>query len=207
MVRTHFDHDLDALEATISSMAEHVDKMLGDAMLALQNRDCDLAAQILRSDDVVDALNVQIESRCMELIALQQPVGRDLRLISVVLNSVTDIERIGDHSVDIAKIARKLSAADRDMTAELLHMSDLAHAMLQDTIRALAAHDAELAKSVITSDDAVDDALAVFENRLHEAMAQKVVRNVDASYLLFVGHHIERIADHVVNVAERLAHP
>src|SRR5437588_9921102 len=107
--RSQFEVELKTVRDRLLEMGSDADHVVDLAMRALTEQDVELAEEVIAYDDTVDALDVEIESECMRLIALQQPMGRDLRLIGTALKVITDLERIADHAVDIAKVARKLA--------------------------------------------------------------------------------------------------
>ena len=203
--RLHFSEELKALNDRVLEMCGDVDSMLGLAMRALSEHSVGLAEEVLTRDDEVDRLDLEIESECMRLIALQQPMGRDLRLIGTAIKVITDLERIGDHAVDIAKVARKL--AHEPLQRPLVDMPRLSNAvreMLKDVMVAFVTHDLSLVTRVVASDDNVDAMFHILRDELHETMRRNSSQVVQASYLLFVAHYLERIADHIVNIAERV---
>ena len=205
MTRQQYNNRLQELPVTLADMATEVDRMLGQAMQALADHNSELAEIILREDDIVDELNVEIEHQCIDMIALQQPVGRDLRLIGAAYNIVTDLERIGDHGVDIAKISRKLSLLSKDQTPEdLIRMSVLVRRMLKNLITALQTFDLCYTDTIVSTEPEVNLAYRQFETTSYLSMDHAAPGNVEASYLLFVAHHLEEIADHAVSVANRL---
>jgi phosphate transport system protein len=205
MTRTHYEEELETLRHLLLKMGSQVDEMVAKAMDALTQQDVPLAEAVMTNDDVVDDLDIQIETQCMRLIALQQPMARDLRLIGTALKIITDLERIGDHAVDIAKVARKLA---RDSfykpLVDLPRMNVMVRGMLHDALAAFVTHDLSLVDSVVDADDEVDDLFHQIRSELHTAMERSPNLVVQASYLLFVAHYLERIADHTVNIAERV---
>ena len=205
MTRTHYDVELETLRHLLLKMGSQVDEMVGEAMDSLTQQDVPLAEAVMRADDSVDDLDIQIESQCMRLIALQQPMARDLRLIGTAMKVITDLERIGDHAVDIAKVARKLA---RDSfykpLVDLPRMSTMVRSMLHDALAAFVTHDLGLVERVVVADDEVDHLFHQVRSELHTAMERSSNLVVQASYLLFVAHYLERIADHTVNIAERV---
>jgi phosphate transport system protein len=205
MTRTHYDEELETLRHLLLKMGSKVDQMVGQAMDALTRQDVPLAESVMLNDDVVDDLDIQIESQCMRLIALQQPMARDLRLIGTALKVITDLERIGDHAVDIAKVARKLARESfYKPLVDLPRMNTLVRAMLHDALAAFVTHDLSLVERVVAADDEVDDLFHQIRAELHIAMERTSSLVVQGSYLLFVAHYLERIADHIVNIAERV---
>jgi phosphate transport system protein len=201
----HFVEELQSLRNQLLHMGSLADAMVEHAVQALTEQNSALADDVIRRDDEVDRLDLQIEAECMRLIALQQPLARDLRLVGTALKVITDLERIGDHAVDIAKIARKLA---RDtffkQLVDLPHMADRVRFMLHNAMYALVNQDLELVERVISADDEVDDIFHKIREELHTAMGRDSNLVVQASYLLFVAHYLERVADHAVNIAERV---
>lgn len=203
--RMHFLEELESLRSQLLEMGSIADSMVAQAIEALTSQDTALAEEVIRRDDEVDSQDLAIEAECMRLIALQQPLARDLRLVGTAMKVITDLERIGDHAVDIAKIARKLA---RDtffkQLVDLPHMADRVRFMLHSAMYALVNHDLELVATVIATDDEVDDLFHVIREELLAAMRRDSNVVVQGSYLLFVAHYLERIADHAVNIAERV---
>jgi len=203
--RMHFLEELESLRSQLLEMGSVADNMVERAVEALTKQDTAMAEEVIRRDDEVDSQDLAIEAECMRLIALQQPLARDLRLVGSAMKVITDLERIGDHAVDIAKIARKLA---RDtffkQLVDLPHMADRVRFMLHNAMYALVNHDIELVDIVIAADDEVDDLFHKIREELHTAMGGDSNLVVQGSYLLFVAHYLERIADHSVNIAERV---
>ena len=205
ITRSQFGVALESLRHRLLDMGNTVDEMMATAMRALTEQSVELAEQVLLSDDEVDSLDIQIEAECMRLLALQQPMARDLRLIGTALKVITDLERIGDHAVDIAKAARKL--AREPLYAPIVDipkMGNCVRQMLEDSLSAFVNHDLPLVDRVVSADDEVDTMFHELREQLHEVMKRDPELVVQASYLLFVAHYLERIADHTVNIAERV---
>ena len=150
LTRIEFDAELDGLRHRLLAMSADADRQLRDAIQALTEQDIDLARQTVRADAALDQLDVEIEADCMRLIALQQPVARDLRLIGITMKVVTDIERIGDYAKDIAKIGRRLAkrTAYRPLI-DIARLSELVRAMLHNAMLAFVRHDLGLVAQVI----------------------------------------------------------
>lgn len=205
--RTQFEVELAELRQHLLEMGSGADRMVADAMEALAEQDIALAERVIAGDDRIDDLDLAIEYQCMRLIALQAPVGRDLRLVGTALKAITDLERIGDHAVDIAKVARKLA---RDTfykpLVDLPRMADAVRAMLRDAMSAFVNHDLRLVDTVTAADDEIDRLFHELRDELHGVMRRDPYLVVQASYLLFVAHYLERIADHTVNIAERVCY-
>lgn len=205
LTRIQFEEELQALRDRVLQLANEADRAVAESVEALVSCDKQLAEQVIERDDVIDQLDLDIEKECMRLIALQAPIATDLRLIGTALKVITDLERIGDHAVDIAKVARKLanSGFNRQM-ADFPKMASRFRGMLRTALEAFVRHDLSLVSEVVTADDEIDDMFHEIRTDLHEAMRTDPSIVVDASYLLFVAHYIERMADHAVNIAERV---
>ncbi|HET6644102.1 MAG TPA: phosphate signaling complex protein PhoU [Fimbriimonadales bacterium] len=204
LTRTQFEDELEGLRSQLLEMGSRAAEMVQNAMTALANRDLPLAEQVIKDDDIVDELDLQIENECIRLIALQQPIARDLRLVGTALKIITDLERIGDNAVDIAKVARKLVGDTDVRLVDFAPMANAVSSMIRDSMEAFVKHDLELASRAVETDDKVDDIFHDIRGQLHEAMKRGPELVVHASYLLFVAHYLERIADHTVNIAERV---
>ncbi len=180
--------------------------MLDQAVEAVQQNDVTLAETVLSQDDTVDEMDRKIEAQCIRLLALQQPMARDLRQIESALKVITDLERIGDHAVDIAKIARKLTQ-EFYLKAPLLDIGPLAQTaltMLRQSLESLVRHDLDLAVRVCDNDDQADDAFKALREELLAMTQNQPSLVFPASYLLLAVVYLERIADHATNIAERV---
>lgn len=205
VTRVMFEEELETLRHRLLEMGSDADAMVERAVRALTTQNVEIAEMVIQSDDALDSLDVQIEADCMRLIALQQPMARDLRLIGTALKVITDLERIGDHAVDIAKVARKLA---RDTfykpLVDLPRMAERVRVMLKNAMAAFVNHDLKMVDTVVRADDEVDTLFHQLRDELHAVMRNNPSLVVQASYLLFVAHYLERIADHTVNIAERV---
>jgi phosphate transport system protein len=205
LTRTQFESELEDLRNRLLQMGAVVDRMVATAVEALVTSDISVAERVIVEDDVVDEMDLHIEMQCMRMMALQQPIARDLRLIGTVLKAITDLERIADHSVDIAKVARKLAKVGFSRPlADIPKIAGLARQMLRNALEAFVQHDLDLIERVVDSDDEVDELFHRYRDEIHEAMRKDSSIVVEGSYLLFVCHYLERIADHAVNIAERI---
>ena len=206
-LRHRFDEELLDVRARLLRMGTATEEMVRDAVAALVRPDLKLAASILPRDDAVDQMDADIEAQCLRLLALQQPLASDLRFIGSTLKVITDIERIGDHAVDIAKIARRMNdeALFYKPLVDIPRLGEMTGAMLHDALEAFVHHDMDRVDKVITGDDAVDDLYRSMRTDLRETMQRDPSSVVQASHLLFVAHYLERICDHCTNIAERVA--
>lgn len=205
VTRSQFEEELEKLRDMLLAMGSEADRAVADAMRALEERDLQIAESVLDLDDRIDEMDLHIEAECMRIIALQHPLARDLRLVGTALKIITDLERIGDHAVDIAKVARKFSRTTQEKAlADLPRMAASVRRMLKTALDAFVRHDLGLVDQVIAGDDEVDELFHLVREDLHAAMQKDANVIVEASYLLFVAHYLERIADHAVNIAERV---
>jgi len=203
--RLHFLEELTALQDQLLEMGSEANAMLNEAVRALVEQDEERANQVIARDEIVDEQDLQIEAECMRLIALQQPLARDLRLVGTAFKVITDLERIGDHAVDIAKVARKLARETfYQPLVDIPHMANLVSRMLKEVMAAFVSHDLDAVDAVVAADDQVDLLFHKLRDDLHAVMRRDPTLVVQASYLLFVAHYLERIADHTVNIAERI---
>lgn len=203
IVRQSFDQELEALRQDLVHMGQVVQDAIRDAVDALAHRDKALARKVMDGDDVIDQMQVDIEDHCISLIARQQPVARDLRILGTGLKITTDLERIGDHAFDIAKIV--LLIADEPLIKPLVdipRMAGMAQSMLNDSLQAYLRLDIQLAEKVCRDDDMVDQLYLQVFRELLTYMLEDPKKINQATQLIFVARYLERIADHSTNVAE-----
>lgn len=186
-------------------MGTYVVEMLDQSVRALAQQDPVLAGHVVEMDDAADEMDQQIEQTCLRLLALQQPLSKDLRIISTALKIITDLERIGDFSVDIAKTARRMAQEPyfRPVLA-VPQMAQCVKALVREALEAYVHHDLEAVRRAIQMDDRVDAYYdQIFTDLLrHVEQDPAVLRQ--AVWFTHVIHFLERIADHAVNVAERV---
>jgi phosphate transport system protein len=172
---------------------------------SLKERNIEKAEEAIALDDVVDDFNFKIEEKCLSLIALQQPVAKDLRVIAAILKVITDVERIGDYSVDIAKFSIRL--AEKPLFKPLIDvpkMADLVRKMLEEAITALVQRDLTIVQKVVEADDQVD---ALYRS-VHEEVVEHIEKDPSvtrqAIWILMIARYLERVGDHITNIAERV---
>ncbi|MBC7287370.1 MAG: phosphate signaling complex protein PhoU [Armatimonadetes bacterium] len=204
-LRTTFAAEMEDLEKQLLRMGSFVENMLADAVRALAEQNEQLANEVILRDDIADDMDLSIEQRCMKLLALQQPLARDLRMIGTALKIITDLERIGDYAVDIARLAKSLSHEPQlHLIIDIQRMHGMVSVIIREALRAFVDGDLELVKKVCADDDAVDRTwygfLAQVINKL-EAEPNLVRQGIAQ---LLVARYLERIADHATNVAERV---
>ncbi len=204
-VRESFDRELQVLQKDLLKMGMVAEDMVHKALQALANRDMALADTVVAMDDEVDRLNLEIESRCLQLIALQQPMAKDLRTIAAVMKIITDVERVGDYAVDIAKESVKL--ADRPLFKPLVdipNMAELVKKMLRESLEGFVTRDLNLIHQMIRHDDDVDHLYKYLFDELMGFMEKDPRLVYQALHLLMITRSLERIADHITNIGERV---
>lgn len=202
-VHRHFHDDLADLKAKLLTMSAEAQDALGHALDALLRRDGTLAGQVVRGDRQIDALELEIEETVTDLLATQQPMGRDLRLLMAAMKIANDVERVGDHAVNIAQSAERLTKARIvPPEPELMEMARQARAMLSGALDAFVRADPALGREICRRDDSVD-ALndSVFRILLTHMMEDPHVIGA-AMELFLVSRNLERVADLATNIAE-----
>lgn len=202
-MRNRFEEQLEKLNNTLIEMGAIVESAIEDATKALIEQDVELAQKIVNNDNTVDDKEKEIESLCLKLIMQQQPVARDLRLVSSILKIITDLERIGDQASDISEITVFL--AGKKYIKKLEHIPQMAEAtikMVKESIDAFVRKDIDLAKKVIAYDDVVDDLFETVKNELIALIKENADNGDQAIDLLMIAKYFERIGDHATNVAE-----
>jgi phosphate transport system protein len=202
-VHRHFHDELSHVKVRLLTMSGEAEAALGLAVEALLERDEEKARRVIAGDRVIDSMEVEIEEQCINLLALQQPMARDLRMLTSALKIANDLERVGDHAVNIAQSAERLSQA-RPITPEpeIIEMARLARDMLSDALEAFIRGDAAAGREVCLRDDKVD-ALhrSVFRILLTHMMEDPHM--IGAGMELFlVSRNLERVADLATNIGE-----
>lgn len=200
----HFDSELKELKDLLLRIGAMAEESIIRSVDALKNRDRDAAVRLIEKDAEVDALELVIDEKCIDLIARHQPMAGDLRFITTAMKLNAELERIADLSVDIAQ--RTLSIADKPMLKPLEYiprMGEIAKKMVHDAIDALIASDAEIAKAVVLADNEAD-ALKhkAYDVLVNEYIAKNGAIADRAVPLLLASRHLERICDHAANMAE-----
>ncbi|HLF29158.1 MAG TPA: phosphate signaling complex protein PhoU [Anaerolineae bacterium] len=203
--RVTLDRDLRTVQDDLLRLSGWIDATIERSLQALARRDAGLARQIVADDAEVNALRFQIEETCFALIATQQPAARDLRIAIAALNIVSDLERMADHAAGIAEIVLRMG--DEPLLKPLIdmpRMADECRAMLRQALDAYVRHDVELARAVAARDDVIDGLYKQIFRELLSFMIEDPTTTTRALYLLFAAHNLERIGDHITNVAERV---
>ena len=205
MPRAEFSRDLRALQDEMLVLANMVEKAIARALDALKNRDLALSEEVVREDDVIDRKRMELEERCIDLIATQQPLAGDLRVLITVLHMSVELERMGDYAEGIAKISLMMgNEPPLKPLIDIPRMADKATDMLRRSLDAFVNRDVELANAVCNDDDEVDALYEqVYRELLTYMMASPAVIQ-RATFLLWVAHDLERIADRTTNIAEHV---
>ena len=205
--RARFSSELRAVQDDVVSLGRMVGVAIDQSVEALKGRDTDWARMVIHNDIAINARRFAIEERCMKLLATQAPLAVDLRFIASALNIITDLERMGDHAEGICKI--NIMLGEEPLVKPLVdipRMAAKANDMLSRSLEALVARDIEKAKAVSHEDDEVD--------ALHDQVVRELIsfmiedpRTIQrALYLTWVSHNLERIADRVTNICERVVY-
>lgn len=201
-MRNRFDQQLEKLNVELVTMGALCEDALTYAIKALFDRESDMVERAEEAERQIDQMERDIESTCMRLLLQQQPVARDLRVISSALKMIGDMERIGDQAADIAEIVKYLKEDEVPNLGHLREMSDFAAGMVTASINSFVRQDLDLARKVILDDDVVD---GYFE-KVKEALIGLIAEgDRDGAFLLdilMIAKYIERVGDHATNIAE-----
>jgi len=206
-IRTTFHKRLREIQDDVLAMGSMVEKATSRSIEALKERDIDKAHEIIADDVKINKKRFNIEEKCVQLIATQQPMASDLRAIICVLNIITDIERIGDHAEGIAKIV--VMIGDDPPLKPLIdipRMAEKVNEMLHRSLDALINRDADAAKQIVNEDDDVDNLYDQVFRELLVFMAEDPKTITRATRLLWVAHNLERSGDRVTNICERVVY-
>ncbi len=191
------------MQQELLNMGTLVENSIEGAVEALAKRDEALAKQTIDQDDQIDDKLLQIEENCLRLIALQQPMASDLRIIGTALKIAVDLERIADHAVDIAKIARRLAGKDPVKPLEIIpNMALIVREMLSESLQSYTQRDVHRAARLAERDDEVDKLYSSVVEEINGLMNSDLARNRELSQLMLAAHFLERVADHTTNIGE-----
>lgn len=199
----HFERELDQLKAKLLEMSALVESAVYRSVQGVVEKNQELAEQVLKNETRINQLEIEIDDLAISLLALQAPLAADLRLVTAAIKINNDLERMGDLSVSIAQSA--LALIKEPLIRPLIdipHIAGLAQGMVRKSLDAFVNRDAELARSVLASDDAVDNMRTASYHELISFMEKNPQQISQALYLLSVVRNLERIADHATNIAE-----
>jgi phosphate transport system protein len=199
----HFQEELEQLKARLLEMGGLAEEQVRLAVKGLVERDRDLIDRVLVSDEPLNALHIEIDSRCFTLLALYQPMAVDLRAIVAAVKINTDLERVGDLAVNIGEAARQYSShLPVKRLIDIPRMATVAQRMLRDALDAFVRRDTDLAQGVLNEDDTLDALKTQIFRELLTYMLQDPATIEPALDLILISRHLERIGDHATNIAE-----
>ena len=205
MVRADFHRNLRSLQDDLITLGSRVETAIAKSLQALRNRDLDISRQVVDEDDIIDQERLDLEEQCVEMMARQQPNSIDLRTLMSVLHIATELERMGDYAEGIAKISIMMGdQAPLKPLIDIPRMAEKAAQMLHRSLDAFVARDPEAALQVCNDDDEVDNLYEQIYRELLTYMFEDPSTIQRATYLLWVAHDLERIADRATNIAERV---
>lgn len=202
--RSILERELQLLTEAILRLSSLVDEALDQAMNALYARDITLAAKVVANDEAINDLRFEIEQECLKILATQQPAATDLRTVIVAIHVAGELERMGDHAAGIARLVERMAEEDEiESLHKLPKMAKRAREMVEEGTQAFVTHDAARAEAILKRDDKID---RQYQQLFEEALSQMRVDDyiTRATYLLWVGHNLERIGDRAINIAERV---
>jgi phosphate transport system protein len=207
MTRNYFDQELQDLQLSLLKMSSMVEEILANSIKALKTQNAELAQKVIDDDAEIDDMEFVVEDKCIKLIALQSPLARDLRLITTALKIITDLERIADYAVDIAKITLKLQHEKYiKKLIDIPRMAEIAINMVKGAIDAYVNLDTEHACEAAKLDDELDGLYNQTFRELLLMMMEDPKTIKQATHFLLICRYLERIGDHVTNICERIIH-
>lgn len=202
-MRNRFDRQLALLDENMIRMGELCELAINRVIKALTGGSVEEARTVIEADDEIDHMEKDIERLCLKLLLQQQPVAKDLRRISAALKMITDMERIGDQTADIADIVIAANMCEVQDVRDITIMADEAGKMVRDSVAAYVEKDLEKARQVMKSDDVVDDLFEKIRGELIAFIAEKQGKDgSEVIDLLMISKYLERIGDHATNIAE-----
>ena len=199
-MRERYEKELRKLNSLIISMGKMIEIAIESSMIALMGRDVDAAREVAKNDEAINEMEREIESLCLKLLLQQQPVAADLHHITAALKMITDMERIGDHAVDIADLVQKVPDCKYGKMNELTEMSAQIIQMLHEAVTSYIERDYSKARNVIVRDDVIDGLYRTIKRDLIEKIRQTDEGETILDYLL-IAKYIERIGDHATVIA------
>ena len=201
-MRSRFDQQLERLHLELTRMGAQCEQAIAAGIKALLEDDDEMAGEAIAIEREIDQQEREIESLCMKLLLQQQPVARDLRMVSSALKMISDMERIGDQAADIAEITQHIGGAPLPGQVRLKEMAQAAAKMVAGSVDAFVKRDLNLAGGVIQYDDVVDELFVRIKEELTELIRRDASSAEEALDLLMIAKYLERIGDHAVNLAE-----
>jgi len=204
-MRKHYEERLEDLNRKMLNMASRVEEAVDRSVKALQERDMSKARQVVNDDEKIDEMEREIEEECIKLTALQQPVAGDLRIISAISKIATDLERIGDHAVNIAEMVLEIGEQKLIKPLEDIPlMAETAITRLHESLEAFTGMDAAMAEELARQDEKIDRCDERILKELITMMMKDCSNLEQAVRLIFISRFLERIGDHTTNICEKL---
>lgn len=201
--RISFEHELKLLNKDLEDMGYMIETAIDKVMKAFENYDEALAEEIIKGDRTINDIEKAIESRCLSLILRQQPVAKDLRIVTTALKVVTDMERIGDHAADISElILRSKAVHTYDFIKPIPEMASVAKQMVHDAVAAFVNTNTEAARETMKMDDIVDELFNQVKSDVISYLKKSTEDADDCIDILMIAKYMERIGDHAVNICE-----
>ncbi len=205
--RERYRKDLNELKNLTKDLADRVGDAIDKSVLALSDLNMDLAREVIKNDQEMDDLSLKIENLCMELLALQQPMAKDLRRIIGILKIGIDLERIGDLAVDVARVTTQLQNKIQITKLEYIpRMADISKKMLEQSMEALMNSDVDLARQVTKWDYEIDGLYVKARTKLLKIIIERPDVIKEGTALLMVNRQLERTGDHICNICETIVY-
>ncbi|NPV62631.1 MAG: phosphate signaling complex protein PhoU [Methanotrichaceae archaeon] len=205
--RARYHRELDELKTLTTQMADLVSHAIDQSVISLRDINADQAKEVIKGDQYVDDLGQKIENLCLELLALQQPMAKDLRAIIGIMKIGIDLERLGDLAVDVARVTIQTKKEVHVTKLEYIpHMAEIARKMLYQSMEALKNNDANAARQATKWDYEIDSFYVRARDKLLKIIIEKPELINEGASLLMVNRHIERIGDHICNICETIVY-
>ena len=202
-METHLQQQLEYLKSALLRMAALVEEQIARSITAMMERDVALCDQVIRGDQPIDAMELEIDDQCIRLLALQHPIARDLRFVAASMKITIDLERLGDIAVNIAKKTKRLVGMPLlKPLVDIPRMAEMSQSMVKDSLNAFVRGDEQLAVDVCARDEAVNQLQDQVFQELVATMVEDSASVPQALQLIFISRHVERLADHATNIAE-----
>ena len=202
-MRDKFNEELDNLNSMLITMGDHCEEAISYAVKALNENSDEMRTLTFETDKIIDDMEREIEGICYNLLLRQQPVAKDLRLVSAALKMISDMERIGDQAYDIAEITKTIKDGSRSICSDIIdRMSATSIDMVTKSVDSFVKKDTAIAEKVIGMDDIVDDLFIEVKDPLINAVAENKDQGEYFVDILMIAKYLERISDHAVNIAE-----
>lgn len=205
--RERYHRKLDQLKSLAEKLADLVGASIDQSVTALSDSNADLAREVIKNDQMVDDLSLKMENLCLELLALQQPMAKDLRMIIGILKIGIDLERIGDLAVDVARVPAQCQGRTLVTKLEYIpRMAEIDRIMLSQSMQALMSSDADMARQATKWDYEIDGHYVKARDKLLKGIIENPERIAERTSLLMVNRHLERIGDHICNICEAIVY-